>query len=47
MKKFVIGISKVTLVIGGIIGTIVVTTLFGSTILNDEEYKDILMGKNQ
>jgi hypothetical protein len=47
MKKFIINISKVTLIIGGIIGTVVVTTLCGSMILNKNEYKEILMVGNQ
>lgn len=47
MKKFIMNISKSTLVIGGIIGTVVVTTLFGSMILNRDEYKEILMVSDQ
>jgi len=41
MKKFIINIAKNTIFIGGLIGTVVQTALFGSFI-NGDKYSDIV-----
>lgn len=45
MKKFIINISKNTIFVGGLIGTIVQSALFGSFI-HEDKYSDIVKMKD-